>query len=225
MEVGALREKAAALPEAAGCYLFRSTGGRVIYVGKAKALRRRVLSYFRSGEAETPKVQAILKDATDLEVILTGTEVEALILENSLVKRHRPRYNVLLRDDKNFPYLKLTTGEPFPRVILVRRPLLDDLQSHSPPFLLAFPIAPSLSGDPLAYYPCKNSRNQSYCPVGLRIAFPHKPVTRSFEKALVLVLVEVGVNPTPTPMLDFRICCRNLPRAASSARRSLLNFV
>lgn len=125
MAVAALREIAAALPEAAGCYLFRNAGGRVIYVGKAKALRRRVLSYFRSGEAETPKVQAILKEAADLEVILTGTEVEALILENSLVKRHRPRYNVLLRDDKNFPYLKLTTGEPFPRVILVRRPQLD----------------------------------------------------------------------------------------------------
>jgi excinuclease ABC subunit C len=125
MNTGALREKAAALPLEPGCYIFRGGRGRVIYVGKAKELRRRVLSYFSSPDTASAKVAAILRDAEELEVILTGTEVEALILENNLVKRHRPRYNVLLRDDKNFPYLRLTIQDDFPRVVLVRRPQLD----------------------------------------------------------------------------------------------------
>ncbi|MCZ6600449.1 MAG: excinuclease ABC subunit UvrC [Acidobacteria bacterium] len=120
-----LRDVAAGLPLVPGCYLFRDGKGRLLYVGKAKILRRRVLSYFRPLESQSAKTRALLRDARRLEVILTGSEVEALILENSLVKRHRPRFNVLLRDDKNFPYLKLTVGEPFPRVVLVRRPCQD----------------------------------------------------------------------------------------------------
>ncbi len=128
----ALRERAAALPERPGCYLFKSARGRILYVGKAKALRRRVLSYFRPAAGHPPRVQAMLAEARDLEVILTGSEVEALILENSLVKKNRPRYNVLLRDDKNFPYLKLTIQDPFPRVVLVRRPRMDGQLYYGP---------------------------------------------------------------------------------------------
>jgi excinuclease ABC subunit C len=120
-----LRKKAAELPELPGCYLFRSSRGTVLYVGKAKALRRRVLSYFRDPAGQAPRTQAMLAEAAELEVILTGSEVEALILENTLVKKNRPRFNVLLRDDKNFPYLKLSIKERFPRVVLVRRPKLD----------------------------------------------------------------------------------------------------
>jgi excinuclease ABC subunit C len=120
-----LKEIAGQLPLEPGCYLFKGSRGRIIYVGKAKALRRRVMSYFSAAEASSAKVQGILRDALSLEVILTGTEVDALILENNLVKRHRPRYNVLLRDDKNFPYLRLTIQDEFPRVVLVRRPQLD----------------------------------------------------------------------------------------------------
>jgi excinuclease ABC subunit C len=120
-----LKEKAAELPELPGCYLFRSSRGTVLYVGKAKILRRRVLSYFGDPAGRPPRVRAMLAEAADLEVILTGSEVEALILENTLVKKNRPRFNVLLRDDKNFPYLKLTIRDRFPRVVLVRRPKLD----------------------------------------------------------------------------------------------------
>ena len=120
-----LRQQAMALPEAPGCYQFRASSGRLLYVGKARSLRDRVTSYFRGWEAQPPKTRALVGQIASLEIILCPDEVEALILENSLVKRHRPRFNVLLRDDKNFPYLKLTVGDAWPRVVLVRRPRLD----------------------------------------------------------------------------------------------------
>ncbi|MFQ5669802.1 MAG: excinuclease ABC subunit UvrC [Acidobacteriota bacterium] len=127
-----LKKKAASLPERPGCYLFRSPAGRILYVGKAKNLRRRVLSYFRPPAGQPPRVQAMVAEAAGLEVILTGTEVEALILENNLVKKNRPRFNVMLRDDKSFPYLKLTIKDRYPRVVLVRRPRLDGNLYYGP---------------------------------------------------------------------------------------------
>jgi excinuclease ABC subunit C len=113
------------LPDVPGVYLYRDREGRVIYIGKAKSLRSRVRSYFQGPSGQAPKTDALVSEIHDLEVIVTRTEVEALILENNLIKKERPRYNIRLRDDKNFPYLKMTTKERFPRVVLVRRARLD----------------------------------------------------------------------------------------------------
>ena len=113
------------LPDAPGVYLYRDRGGRLLYVGKAKSLRHRVRSYFQGAGGQAPKTDALISEIHDLEYIVTRTEVEALILENNVIKKERPRYNIQLRDDKNFPYLKMTTTEPYPRVVLVRRARLD----------------------------------------------------------------------------------------------------
>ena len=115
--VGKIRD----LPAQPGCYIFRGAGGEILYVGKAKSLRDRVRSYTQSPQGLTPKIAQMAAEAADVEVILTGSEVEALILENNLIKKERPRFNTDLRDDKNFPYLKLTVKDPFPRLVLVRR--------------------------------------------------------------------------------------------------------
>jgi len=131
-----LEEKLAALPDAPGVYLYRDRRGKVLYVGKAKSLRSRVRSYFQKGAQHPPKTAALVTEVKDLELILTGSETEALILENNLIKKERPRYNVLLRDDKNFLYLKMTVKDPFPRVVLVRRARLDG-QLYFGPFLPA----------------------------------------------------------------------------------------
>src|SRR5262245_3344507 len=120
-----LGEKLSKLPDLPGVYLYRDARGRVLYVGKAKSLRGRVRTYFQKGAQHPPRTAALVAEVEDLEMILTGSEREALILENNLIKKERPRYNVLLRDDKNFPYLKMTIGDPFPRVVLVRRARLD----------------------------------------------------------------------------------------------------
>ncbi|MBI1950350.1 MAG: excinuclease ABC subunit UvrC [Acidobacteria bacterium] len=114
------------LPDAPGVYLYRDRRGRIVYVGKARSLKSRVRSYFQEASAgQAPKTDALLDEIHDLEYIVTRTEVEALILENNLIKKERPRFNIRLRDDKNFPYLKMTTAERFPRVVLVRRARLD----------------------------------------------------------------------------------------------------
>ncbi|HKQ98485.1 MAG TPA: excinuclease ABC subunit UvrC, partial [Candidatus Polarisedimenticolia bacterium] len=120
------RARLADLPDGPGVYLFRDRRGGLLYVGKAKSLKSRVRSYFQPGGAgQFAKTDALVAEIHDLEYIVTRTEVEALILENSLVKKEQPRYNIRLRDDKNFPYLKLTRTERFPRVVLVRRARLD----------------------------------------------------------------------------------------------------
>jgi excinuclease ABC subunit C len=128
----ALLERARQAPEAPGVYQFQDARGRVLYVGKAKQLRRRVGSYF-SRQLE-PRLAGMLARARRLEFVVTATEVEALILENRLIKRHRPRYNVLLRDDKTYPYVKLTTGEAWPRALLTRR-VADDGNTYFGPYL------------------------------------------------------------------------------------------
>lgn len=118
----ALLEKVRALPTKPGVYLFRNRTGEVIYVGKAVSLRDRVRSYFQQhGRLVSPKVKAMVQHIVDLEYIVTDSEVEALILEATLIKDKEPRYNVRLKDDKAYPYLKVM-DEPFPRVMVVRRP-------------------------------------------------------------------------------------------------------
>jgi len=109
------------LPDAPGVYLFMDRGGRVIYVGKAKNLRKRVLSYFRANGEVTTKTGRMMKRAGGLDVILTDTEKEAFILEGHLIKKYVPRYNIILRDDKQYPCLCLDIREPFPRLAIVRK--------------------------------------------------------------------------------------------------------
>ena len=115
-----LKEKVAELPKAPGVYIFRGTQGEVLYVGKASSLRARVRSYFQAERNLPYKVRRLVREIADLEVIETASAAEALILEDALIKKHRPRFNVRLRDDKRYPYLKITK-ERFPRVQVVRR--------------------------------------------------------------------------------------------------------
>jgi excinuclease ABC subunit C len=118
--LAALKEKAASLPALPGVYLYKDGSGRVIYVGKAKSLRDRVRSYFLEDNLADAKTGTLLSEARDIDYIAVANEKEALALENNLIKQRRPRYNILLRDDKTYPYVKLT-HERFPRVYVTRR--------------------------------------------------------------------------------------------------------
>jgi excinuclease ABC subunit C len=108
-----------------GVYLFRDARGRVLYVGKAKSLRPRVRSYFRPGADHPAKTRELMRHVDALETLVVGTELEALVLEANLIKAHRPRFNILLRDDKRYPYIKVTVQERFPRVYVTRRVVND----------------------------------------------------------------------------------------------------
>jgi len=116
-----LTDRLAQLPDRPGVYLYKDGKGQIIYVGKAASLRSRVRSYFQDSRARDAKTDALVAQIRDLECIVTGNELEALILESNLVKRHRPRYNIILRDDKHYPFLKLTTNEAYPRLVVARR--------------------------------------------------------------------------------------------------------
>jgi excinuclease ABC subunit C len=116
-----LPEKLDHLPAEPGVYHFKDAKGQVIYIGKAASLRARVRSYFQESRARDPKTDALVQQIRDLDCIVTDNELEALILESNLIKKHRPRYNVVLRDDKHYPFLKLTTNEDFPRLVVARR--------------------------------------------------------------------------------------------------------
>jgi excinuclease ABC subunit C len=115
------REKAALLPESPGVYLFKDAGGTVLYVGKARSLRSRVRSYFLESRWADAKTGSLVREIAELETILVGNEREALALEHNLIKQYRPKFNVVLRDDKTYPYIKFTAGEKFPRVYFTRR--------------------------------------------------------------------------------------------------------
>jgi len=116
-----LELKLANLPSAPGVYLFRDATGKPIYIGKAKNLKNRVRTYFQSSGRLVERTQRMVAKVADLELMETRNEIESLILEANLVHEHKPRYNVALKDDKHFPYVKVTTNEPFPRVLIVRR--------------------------------------------------------------------------------------------------------
>jgi excinuclease ABC subunit C len=115
-----VKERLKHLPQQPGVYIFKDVDGRVLYVGKAIALRNRLRSYFHNPERLHPKVRAMMNRVADFDYIITSSEVEALILENNLIKGYRPRYNIDLRDDKTYPYLKITLGEQFPRICITR---------------------------------------------------------------------------------------------------------
>ena len=108
------------LPTNPGVYLFKDKQSKIIYIGKAKNLRNRVRTYFQSSNQHNQKTIRLVSNVNDFELMITDSEVEALILEANLIKEHKPRYNVDLKDDKHFPYIKIT-NEPFPRVLIVRR--------------------------------------------------------------------------------------------------------
>ncbi|MBI2189423.1 MAG: excinuclease ABC subunit UvrC [Acidobacteria bacterium] len=120
MAIHDLKEQIARLPEQPGVYLWRNAAGDAIYVGKARALRDRVRSYLGAAGL-SPRHDALLDEIASVEVIVTDSVMEALALENNLIKQRRPKYNILLRDDKNYPYLQLTTSEAFPRILVARR--------------------------------------------------------------------------------------------------------
>src|SRR5438309_10173142 len=116
-----VQEKLTRLPDRPGVYLYRDEAGKILYVGKAVNLKNRVRSYFQEGGGHSPRIQIMVPRVRDIETIVTDSEIEALILESNLIKKHKPHYNVRLRDDKQYPYICLTMNEPFPRPIIVRR--------------------------------------------------------------------------------------------------------
>ena len=121
------------LPPSPGCYLFKNRQGKVVYVGKAKRLDQRVRSYFQPGRVPHPRTDRLVAVVHDVDIIVTGSEAEALILEATLVREHQPWFNVRLKDDKSFPWVKLTMGEFYPRLLVTRR-VLDDGGRYYGPF-------------------------------------------------------------------------------------------
>lgn len=127
-----LQSKLDHLPEQPGVYLMKHAGGEILYIGKAVVLADRVRSYFAKTADQTPKTAVLVSQIADLETIVTRSELEALILESNLVKRHKPRFNVVLRDDKQYPYLRLPIKEPFPRLSIVRKVQKDGALYYGP---------------------------------------------------------------------------------------------
>ncbi|MEM1247324.1 MAG: excinuclease ABC subunit UvrC [Acidobacteriota bacterium] len=132
-----LREKVRALPDSPGIYVFLGPGRQVLYVGKAKSLRKRGASYTKApGDLYDVRIATMVSEAVDLDYVVTDSEAEALLLENTWIKRRKPRYNIRLRDDKTYPYLKLTMQEEYPRLVFTRR-IIDDGAEYFGPFLPA----------------------------------------------------------------------------------------
>ena len=129
-----LQAKIRTIPTSAGVYLYKNAEGEVIYVGKANNLRSRVSSYFREGRWEDAKTDSLVREAVDVDYIVVANNKEALALENHLIKQKKPRFNILLRDDKTYPYLELTLGERFPRVYVTRRLRKDGSSYYGPYF-------------------------------------------------------------------------------------------
>src|SRR5438094_537398 len=128
----ALDEKLSRLPDRPGVYIYKDAKSQVVYVGKAASLRSRVRSYFQESRPHDPKTDSLVRQIADLEYIVTDNELEALMLEANLVRKHRPRYNIILRDDKHYPFLKLTTDEDFPRLVVARKVQNDGATYYGP---------------------------------------------------------------------------------------------
>ncbi len=116
-----IQEELRNLPDKPGVYIMKDSGGNIIYVGKARVLKNRVRQYFQASARHSPKVAAMVEKISEFEYIVTDTELEALILECNLIKKFKPKFNILLRDDKNYPYIKLTMNEDYPRILMTRR--------------------------------------------------------------------------------------------------------
>lgn len=127
-----VEDKLKLLPDSPGVYIMKNAQGKIIYVGKAVVLKNRVRQYFQQNKAHTPKVRAMVEKIADFEIIMTSSEVEALILECNLIKKHRPRYNISLKDDKTYPYVKVTLAEEYPRIFITRRVMKDGSKYFGP---------------------------------------------------------------------------------------------
>jgi excinuclease ABC subunit C len=138
-----LQEKLDALPTKPGVYLMKDAQGTILYVGKAVNLRARVRSYFHASASYSPKIGRLVAGIADIDFIVTASELEALILESNLIKRHKPRYNVRLKDDKRYPYIKITWQEDFPKVLVVRRMKRDGARYFGP-FTAAWAVQQTL---------------------------------------------------------------------------------
>lgn len=139
----ALKEKLDALPTKPGVYLMKDAGGNILYVGKAVNLRARVRSYFHASAGHSPKIERLVAGIAGIDFIVTASELEALILESNLIKRHKPRYNVRLKDDKRYPYIKVTWQEDYPKVQIVRR-MRHDGARYFGPFTAAWAVQQTL---------------------------------------------------------------------------------
>src|SRR5579859_6075113 len=129
-----LQQKIRSIPALPGVYLYKNAEGDVIYVGKAKSLRHRVSSYFHEGRVADAKTGTLVREAVDVDYIVVANNKEALALENNFIKQRKPRFNILLRDDKTYPYVKLTLGERYPRVYVTRRLRKDGSAYYGPYF-------------------------------------------------------------------------------------------
>src|SRR6266446_3597939 len=129
-----LQQKIRSIPASPGVYLYKNAQGEVIYVGKAKSLRHRISSYFHEGRVADAKTGTLVREAVDVDYIVVANNKEALALENHLIKQRQPRFNILLRDDKTYPYVKLTLAERFPRVYVTRRLKKDGSEYYGPYF-------------------------------------------------------------------------------------------
>ncbi len=116
-----LKDKLSNLPDKSGAYLMKDKEGKVIYVGKAQSLKKRVGSYFHSARGFDAKTRVLVDHIADFDYLVTDSEIEALILECNLIKEHRPRYNVRLRDDKKYPFITCTLNEDYPRLFMTRK--------------------------------------------------------------------------------------------------------
>ena len=123
LDSGRLKERLAQIPAEPGCYLMRDAEDRILYIGKAKVLRHRVRSYFQSGagHGHSPRIRLMVRQVCEIEFIVTDSEAEALALESNLIKQNQPHFNVLLKDDKKYPYLCITWSEAYPRLFITRR--------------------------------------------------------------------------------------------------------
>lgn len=127
-----IEEELKKLPDKPGVYIMKNKNDEIIYVGKAISLKKRVRQYFQSGKNNPPKVNAMVKNISEFEYIIVDNEIEALILESNLIKKHKPKYNILLRDDKQYPYIKVTVNEKYPRVMKTRQILKDGAKYFGP---------------------------------------------------------------------------------------------
>ena len=153
-----IRAKVEALPDSPGVYRWKDKDGRIIYVGKAKNLKNRVRSYVREDKNRSPKVAAMIRHADDLDITMTGSEMEALILECNLIKEMHPKYNISLRDDKSYPYVKITTGDEWPRIFVTRNIRRDDHAKYYGPFTDVGSLRKTLSVL-RRYYPIRTCRS------------------------------------------------------------------
>ncbi len=162
-----LQHKIKTLPDSPGCYLMKSHG-QIIYVGKAKNLKNRVRQYFHAFENHTPKVRAMISRVDDFELILCRTNFEALTLESNLIKRHRPFYNILLKDDKHYPYLRYNPNESFPRLTIARTLDPHDGYKYLGPYIGATAVRQVLN-ELSRYFPLRR------CALKLPLGKPHRP--------------------------------------------------